>query len=280
MKLTLDTILLFQFLLSTTFIKASIGSQHDKECVNSNSNESDDQTCSAPPNPNAAKEEEEWSCQFYLAPSSIPNAGFGVYTTKSITKYSPLKDPEAPSVMVYDGDSHHPLVRSGTWSMESYFWSGEGSGQFECSSVEEYVVNFGTSCNFHTYLKNVHPAEVNYDDTITPRNQGSPGIGAYSYHGGVKFIATRDIEAGEEIFADYGEEWLEERPYLKSIPRHVDYVQAAEVIAKLINGLDHGAIDGTFFLGLYYLYIILNQHYSVIELIFIPKKNYTNILYF
>lgn len=47
---------------------------------------------------------------------------------------------------------------------------------------------------------NVKPVEAKYDDTVADRFQ-DPGAGAFSYHGGQSFHATRDITAGEEIFA-------------------------------------------------------------------------------
>ena len=139
-----------------------------------------------------------------------------------------------------------------TWFSSSYYrrnstciQGGEGSGEFECASVEEFVVTFGTSCNYHTYLHNIVPTEAEYDDTMTPRSSGSPGIGAYSYYGGALFYASRDIEAGEEVFANYGEEWLDGRPYLSSIPREDDFEKAGEVISKLYASLDKDDIDGT-----------------------------------
>lgn len=197
---------------------------------------SDDDTCKTTKQP---------TCKFYLAPSSIPNSGFGVYTTQAISKETPLTDgSDAPSVMVYDGEVHSTGDRR--WSMENYFWSGEGSGQFEATSVEEYVVTFGTSCNFHTYLKSIFPTEAEYDDTITPRAGGSPGMGAYSYHGGALFYASRDIAAGEEIFADYGDDWLDTRPFLKKVPRQEDFTKTAQVITKILEGLDDVAIDASF----------------------------------
>lgn len=202
------------------------------------------QDCPAGNNDDTCKMAEQPICKFYLAPSSIPNSGFGVYTTQAISKDTPLTDgSDAPSVMVYDADVHFTGDR--LWSMENYFWSGEGSGQFEASSVEEYVVNFGTSCNFHTYLKGIYPTEAKYDDTITPRAEGSPGIGAYSYHGGALFYASRDIAAGEEIFANYGEDWLDTRQFLKDVPREEDFTKTAEVITTILENLDDVTIDGT-----------------------------------
>jgi hypothetical protein len=118
-----------------------------------------------------------------------------------------------------------------------FFSSREGSGAagFEAESVNESVMTFGSLCNFHTYFYNIQPYANGYDDSITPRASGSPGIGAYSYHSGYRFRATRDIEAGEEIFAYYGPTWLEERGY--NFPNEDDFDTAGEVILKALDGL-------------------------------------------
>jgi hypothetical protein len=232
-------------LISLLAIKVSNGEETTQQCAA----DSNDKTCKAQQEPN--------TCKFYLAPSSIPNAGFGVYTTQPIAKNDPLtQTADAPSVMVFDAETHYAQGER-NWNMENYFWSGEGSGQFECAVLEEYVVTFGTSCNFHTYLKNIFPIEADYSDTITPRSGGSPGIGAYSYYGGAQFHASRDIAAGEEIFADYGEDWLDSRDYLEHIPREEDYRLTAEVILKLVDGLDEEEIDGAYNIFYYSVFYVL-----------------------
>jgi hypothetical protein len=110
-----------------------------------------------------------------------------------------------------------------------------GQAEYEAESVYESVVTFGSLCNLHTYFYNIQPYANGYDDTITPRASGSPGIGAYSYYSGYVFKATRDIEAGEEIFVNYGSKWLEERGY--DFPHKHDYDTAGEVIFKALKGL-------------------------------------------
>lgn len=48
------------------------------------------------------------------------------------------------------------------------------------------------------FLLHTKPYASEYDDTILQRDD--PGAGAISYHTGRHFFATRDIEAGEELF--------------------------------------------------------------------------------
>lgn len=59
-------------------------------------------------------------CKFYLAESSIPNAGFGVYTVESIKENEYLTEfPDAPSIVVVDEYWHSPEVVSNHWD---YYW--------------------------------------------------------------------------------------------------------------------------------------------------------------
>ncbi len=76
---------------------------------------------------------------------------------------------------------------------------------------------------------------------MTSRASGSPGVGAYSYHSGYMFKSTRDIKAGEELFANYGEEWLDGRGTSKGfnrIPRKTDFDDAGKILKTTIDGLE------------------------------------------
>ena len=193
-------------------------------------------------------DDESSTCTYYLAPSSIPNAGFGVYTTKAIKEKTPLlKTPDGPSIMITDGDTHYNNGER-NWSLENYFWGGEGDAEFEADDVEMFEGTLVTSSNYHTFLKNIRPNDSEYDDTITPRSSGSPGIGAYSYYQGQSFHTSRDIEAGEEIFADYGEDYLEFRQHLHKVPRREDHMHAGRFLLNLLQGLESDQIDGSYVL--------------------------------
>ena len=84
----------------------------------------------------------------------------------------------------------------------------------------------------------IKPLTSEYDDTILNRFK-DPGAGAISYHNGRAFEATRDIEAGEELFDDYGDDWLDKRPgtYADFVPRSEDFSKAAAVLRKIELGM-------------------------------------------
>lgn len=68
-----------------------------------------------------------------------------------------------------------------------------------------------------------------------------PSFGAYTMDRGYNFVATKTIFPGEEILADYGENWLDSRPdsFADFIPRlrhYNDAVGVLKVIEKDIKG--------------------------------------------
>ena len=71
--------------------------------------------------------------------------------------------------------------------------------------------------NHHSYFVNIdsHEAE-DLDDSITSRNSGSPGIGAYSYNQGYNFLTSRDIRSGEDLFFDHGKTSLSPSNYFNT----------------------------------------------------------------
>ena len=83
-----------------------------------------------------------------------------------------------------------------------------------------------------------------YDDAVLNRFT-DPGAGAFSYYEGQKFLATRRIQPGEEIFTDYGETWLDTREgsFADKIPRKEDYVNAAKIVSRLRKGWVNGKLD-------------------------------------
>lgn len=91
-------------------------------------------------------------CSLYLAPSSIPNAGLGLYTTRHIASGQPILSydtPDAPSILVTNSLEHNGGVEV-TWSHVDYFWSASGLNEFESNHVEESVMTMGALSNYHT----------------------------------------------------------------------------------------------------------------------------------
>jgi len=201
------------------FLLVSITNQFvsSQECAETNDN-----NCSA----------EKHECLLYLAPSSISGAGFGIFTTRDVPEGEGiLPYADAPTLIISDTDYHG--MTGEDWAHNSYVWDGGGFADFECKASSEHVMTFGSSCNYHTYLMNVGKHSSGYDDGIVSRFT-DPSAGSFSYHNGHHFTASRAIVAGEEIFADYGEQYLDTRGgYADSVPRKDDFIEAGTILTAI-----------------------------------------------
>jgi len=129
----------------------------------------------------------EPECVYYLAPSSIPNSGFGTYTVRDIPQNTLLmQQADAPTIVLSDIRNHFERNTELTLDIEpnavyaNYVWDGTGFSDFEVDGVvEDGVTTFGALANYHPYLFNLFPTVEEFDDTITPRTLGSPGMGEY-----------------------------------------------------------------------------------------------------
>ena len=134
----------FFIFLSITLTESIDGNtqKDDRTCTN-------EQDCAS-----KIQNNDDNKCAIFMAPSSIPQAGFGVYTVKKIKARTPLVNyPAAPSIAVVDDYFHYG--EDPVCAHENYYWSSDGYTSFEGDEVHEFVVNFGSLCNYHTYLSNV-----------------------------------------------------------------------------------------------------------------------------
>lgn len=184
-------------------------------------------------------------CSVYLAPSSVADsnqrpAGFGVYTTKPLPRGAPIfQRGTGPTVAIPDLIINNNGVTP-SWAQEIFMphcshFDAEGDA-YQCWKSNS---NVGSVTNFHPVLINAKPADTDvYRDDILDRKK-DPGIGAFSYHQGGDWYATRDVVAGEEIYTDYSEIWffdgqLEDEG--GSIPHRKNYFDAAEAIISFVDG--------------------------------------------
>ena len=64
------------------------------------------------------------------------------------------------------------------------------------------------------------------------------GRGSYTYHSRVLFDATEDIEAGDELFVNYGDEWFTAREeWIGVIPSKNNYEEADRMIEELFRNV-------------------------------------------
>jgi hypothetical protein len=189
-------------------------------------------------------------CYLYLAPSSIQGAGMGVFSTRKINKGSTILSSDyGPLIPIIDGHAVHDhwigLFNNYIWS---HFSMAPDELWYEAEVVTDFQPGLGIFPNYHPYLVNLGAALADNAtfSTAEENSKSGPGVGAYSEYVGRSFFAMEDIEEGDELFLDYGEQFLNDRsPLMDDIPRSFDYEMAGRIIENILkeNILFHVAND-------------------------------------
>jgi len=83
-------------------------------------------------------------CFLYLAPSSIPHSGFGIYTTRDIAKNEYINQYlDSPTIAIVDKGKYFRTHRN-------YVWGSNLFTQYEAENVSVAVPSWSSYCNFHT----------------------------------------------------------------------------------------------------------------------------------
>jgi hypothetical protein len=205
------------------------------------SSDVDDTTCDADHQQQDRRtlQEQPIECVLYLAQSSIPNAGYGIYTAKSFRQGDMIIEKDGPGIAVTDPWSPIHALATHVKLFDDVWWGEHNMDdhvRFEAQDVADFQILFGALPNFHPYLSNLDnqtPKNV-YDDTLANRTT-DPGAGAFSYHLGKDFLAYQDIAAASELFLSYGESWFDERQGYEDVPREANYVQVGKILERLFT---------------------------------------------
>lgn len=154
-------------------------------------------------------------CTTYLAPSSIPNSGLGMYTTIPYARGEKFPFPEI-GVLLQDPLSHYKNpTPENPKLLTQYPWAAQvlTLGGHEVAYGESLVPGLGMLANSHLGLVNLHHADLwkvqswlDGTDTIAVEGSkhstidGDVGRGASSWHSRVRFESTSPIQIGEELF--------------------------------------------------------------------------------
>ena len=150
------------------------------------------------------------SCGLYLAPSTIPNAGLGVFTTRPLQEGQVVDTPSDLCIPIVD-QKWHMGRKDFFWTPSEYVWNGDVMNMHHESEVRNGVKGFcpgaldcATNCNLA--LINVGKSTPHWD-TAGLHRQTDEGAGAISpYRGGTTPVIA-DIPAGGELFKHYGDHW-------------------------------------------------------------------------
>ena len=195
----------------------------------------------------ALDDQEDDECTVYLAPSSIPNSGLGMYTTRKINKGELFHLPEV-GVALRDRVVHFTSGGDGTKLLNQYPWSHTvlNHGTYETSMMEGLVPGIGMLANSHLGLVNMRHQDswktetqkdstdsFHYTESLT---MDDVGRGSYSTHGNVVFEASNNLAAGEELFVSYGVGWFDAREgRIGVVPDGVHFKEADQMLRSFFQ---------------------------------------------
>jgi hypothetical protein len=215
--MTTTSALLFEILLLLLLATSTI-SRAEEEVTDDEYNNED---------PNA--------CRLYMAASSIPNAGYGIFTARTLEKGDMILEKDGPSICVSDPKDfpgpHIELFQTVWWGISTM----TQTMTFESELPRDHQIMFGSLPNFHPFLSNLEsaPPEIEYDDRMANRSL-DPGAGAFSYYPGKNSFANKRVQAWRELFLNYGENWLDKRSKdFDFVARSSDYLEAGRIISEM-----------------------------------------------
>ena len=190
------------------------------------------------------------TCLLYLAESTIPNAGLGMFTGVPVEEGQLLGRVGDAAFATVDQDWHMSSAtgmiskHSGDyhWPLTNYDWNAGDIGLAdEAEDVSVTVNGFGAAPNCHFSLLNVDEHSAAYDAAGLSRYT-SPGAGAITPWWNRTSTATRDIAAGSELYVDYGPSWFTSREgHFQLVPLESSYESALEFLqsyGKMLVGTD------------------------------------------
>jgi len=184
-------------------------------------------------------EDSDCHCRLFMALSTIPNDGIGVFTGVPLKEGEPVGYGDT-AIPVTDMDWHNDGLAENDdyhWLWRQYDWNSDeiGKMEFEAETVKACIPGLGAMPNCHFRLSNVEESWSLYDTDGFHRKK-DPGVGAFTRYYGRNSTAIRDISEGTEIFVDYGEHWFQSREIqFGLIPMSMNYNFAAQFLKKFSN---------------------------------------------
>jgi hypothetical protein len=155
-------------------------------------------------------------CGIWVAPSTLPGSGAGMYAGKSYKMGETLlADHTIPIVDFPLHNSHHNAT---TFLWDEYFWDGNrlkcgGETKQTCGDKMAYYDLYIASCGFgstaNSFIDFVNVKMVDHIQSMDNKLHRfkDPGVGAFSEFSIRVPRALRDIEPGQELFVNYGNHW-------------------------------------------------------------------------
>ena len=180
-------------------------------------------------------------CELYLADSTVPGAGIGIFSgvAKASGDFIGNGDKAIPLVDAYWHNGH--LGSDFFNPTADYVWDGVSMGMrmeiFDVNDISAFWPGIDAMVNCHSGLLNLQKATPVYDEGGIHRSK-HPGAGGVSPYGADESVVIRDIPVGGELFKNYGEDWFIQRAWLGQIPVQSNYYYVLELMSDMVALLD------------------------------------------
>eukprot|EP00980_Cylindrotheca_fusiformis_P003670 scaffold818_cov136-Cylindrotheca_fusiformis.AAC.36 len=173
-------------------------------------------------------------CNFYLAESTIPNAGVGIFSAIELNPGDAVAEPDV-CIPVFDLYSHHDDPFDPFFD---YVWTGDAMGmelELESEDIEALCPGIDSAVNCNLALINVGKATPIYDNAGLHRAK-NPGAGAMTpYHNGTTRTIRR-VPVGGELFKVQKEATVfTTRPFFDSFPISDDFDRAQRLLERFFK---------------------------------------------
>jgi hypothetical protein len=185
------------------------------------------------------------ACSIFLAPSTIPNAGLGIFSAVS-HKGGDIIDTTNDIVINYAiyGEDYEPELEEAGGQLQHYSWTKNIASdhvmmqQSEGDHHVEMVPGFGAFPNHHSYYNNyfINAREGALAIDRYEFSRPHPGTDAYTPFHAIRVEALDDMPAGSEFFADYGPNYFISRGgFYQEVPLMENYEEASDLMSKFAN---------------------------------------------
>ena len=176
-------------------------------------------------------------CELFIAASTIPNAGLGIFSgiSKKKDDFIGNGDKAIPLIDVWWHNGHEEDFFD---PMQDYTWDGSSMGMglevFRNNDLSAFWPGIDAMVNCNAALLNTEKATPRYDEGGLHRSK-HPGAGGITPYNADQSIVTRDIPIGGELFKNYGEDWFLYRTNLGQIPVESHYGMVLDLMSDMID---------------------------------------------
>jgi hypothetical protein len=169
--------------------------------------------------PNAKKAAAAIQCSVYMAPSSLgEETSLGIYTGIDLKPDTVINYPEIAVPILFREFGEHVAGFHDGVLWDRYIWEGEvmeietyiETNRHASRSV--FVPGVGCTVNSILDMNNVDSTHGSTYDTQGLHRSKDPGSGAFTPYHGATTTAIREVSAGSELFASYGDYWIPDIP--------------------------------------------------------------------